>query len=74
MRATMPKKVLKAPEPKPVNPRKKGLKPVLVRLEPTQITALKAEAMRRAAERGTIKPDASEIVREALAAWMARKR
>lgn len=59
---------------KPKNPRAKGLKPVVVRLEPAQIAALKAEALRRANERGSMKPDASELVREALAAWLVRKR
>lgn len=58
---------------KPVNPRAKGLKPVVVRLEPAQIQALKAEALRRATDRGSMKPDASELVREALAAWMKRR-
>jgi hypothetical protein len=55
------------------NPRAKGLKPVVVRLEPAQIAALKAEALKRANERGSMKPDASELVREALALWMRRK-
>jgi hypothetical protein len=61
-----------APE-KPKNPRAKGLKPVVVRLEPAQIAALKAEALRRANERGSMKPDASELVREALALWLRRR-
>lgn len=61
-----------APE-KPVNPRAKGLKPVVVRLEPSQIQALKAEALRRATARGSMKPDASELVREALTAWLKRR-
>ncbi len=59
---------------KPRNPRAKGLKPVVVRLEPTQIAALKREALRRANERGSMKPDASELVRAALDAWLARRR
>ncbi len=63
----------KTTEEKPKNPRAKGLKPVVVRLEPTQIAALKAEALRRANERGSMKPDASELVREALAAWLKRR-
>ncbi len=61
-----------APE-KPRNPRAKGLKPVVVRLEPAQVAALKAEALRRAKERGSMKPDASELVREALAAWLRKR-
>ncbi len=61
-----------APE-KTKNPRAKGLKPVVVRLEPAQITALKREALRRANERGSMKPDASELVREALVLWLKRR-
>lgn len=68
--SAMPKKT--TPE-KPKNPRAKGLQPVGVRLEPAQIEALQAEALRRAKERGSMKPDASEIVREALAAWFKKK-
>ncbi len=62
----------KTPE-KPKNPRAKGLRPVVVRLEPAQIAALKAEALRRARERGSMKPDASELVREALVLWLRRR-
>jgi hypothetical protein len=29
--------------------------------------------MKRAQARGSLKPDASEVVREALAAWMKRR-
>lgn len=64
----------KAPPEKPTNPRAKGLKPVVVRLEPAQIAVLKAEALRRANERRSMKPDASELVREALEGWMKRKK
>lgn len=62
-----------APQSKPLNPRAKGLKPVVVRLEPAQLAALKREALRRAAERGSGQLDQSEIVREALAAWLKRR-
>jgi hypothetical protein len=58
---------------KPMNPRAKGLKPVVVRLEPVQITALKVEALRRAQKIGSIRPDVSELVREAIAKWMKRR-
>lgn len=44
----------------------KGLKQVLVRLEPRQDAALNREALRRAQERGSVRADKSEIVREAL--------
>jgi hypothetical protein len=68
----MPKKL--QPEGKPVNPRAKGLEKVTFRLEPAQIAALKAEALRRATRSGSLKADASELVREAIKAWLARKR
>jgi len=61
-----------AVEAKPVNPRKKGLEKVTFRLEPAQIETLQREAFRRAEERGSLKPDSSELVREALAAWFAK--
>lgn len=61
-----------APE-KPVNPRAKGLKLVGIRLEPAQVEALKAEALRRATKHGSLRPDVSELVREALAAWLKRR-
>lgn len=44
----------------------KGLKQVLVRLEPRQDAALNREALRRAQERKSVRADKSEIVREAL--------
>jgi hypothetical protein len=46
----------------------------MFRLEPEQLEALRREALRRAAERGSMKPDASEVVREAVAAWLRRSR
>ena len=57
---------------KATNPRAKGREAVLVRFEPSQVKALRAEAFRRAAARGSGKPDASEVVREAVAEWMKR--
>ncbi len=61
-----------AAEAKPVNPRKKGLKAVTYRMEPAQIDALQREALKRAQERGSFKPDASELVREGVAEWLRR--
>lgn len=55
------------------NPRKKGLEKVMFRLEPEQLQALRREAIKLAAKRGSMKPDASELVREALAAWLRRR-
>jgi hypothetical protein len=60
-------------EQKPANPRKKGLKAATYRIHPAQIAALQKEAMRRAAERGSMKPDASELVREAIDAWFKKR-
>ena len=39
-----------------------------------QWAALRAEAFKRAAARGSAKPDTSEVLREAVDAWMKRKR
>ena len=64
----------KKPEGKPVNPRAKGLEKATFRLESAQIAALKAEALRRASKSGSMKPDASELVREALAAWIGKRK
>ncbi len=52
---------------------KKGLKPALYRLRPDQIEALRREALRRALAGKAGKPDASELVREALDAWLAKQ-
>lgn len=59
-------------EPK-VGPRSGHMK-VLFAITPAQHETLKAEAMRRAQARGTLRPDASELVREALDAWIRRAR
>jgi hypothetical protein len=56
----------------PANPRAKGLVPATFRFEPEQLDALRREALRRAGERGSGKPDASELVREAVEAWLRR--
>ncbi len=61
-----------APE-KPKSPRWKGLERVVVRLEPAQIAALKAEARKRATERDSAQVDVSELVRAAIAAWLKRR-
>lgn len=55
-----------------VNARRKGLEKAMFRLEPEQLEAVRREALRRAVERGSMKPDGSEVVREALAEWMRR--
>lgn len=56
-----------------VSPRS-GFVKVLVSIEPDQHEALKAEARRRSEARGTLRPDASELVREALGAWLKRRK
>lgn len=40
------------------------------RLRPDQIEALRREALRRAGARGSGKPDASELVRDAVDRWL----
>ncbi|ACL65485.1 hypothetical protein A2cp1_2145 [Anaeromyxobacter dehalogenans 2CP-1] len=51
----------------------KGFKPVLFRLEERQDKALTAEALRRAAEAETARPDKSAVLREILDGWMGRR-
>jgi len=55
-----------------VGPRS-GYVKAMFSIAPDQLAALQAEAMKRAQDRGTMRPDASELVREALAAWMKRR-
>lgn len=63
----------KSASEKPKNPRAKGLERVMVRLEPAQIAALKAEALSRAQKAGSVRGDVSELVREALVLWLRRR-
>ncbi len=51
---------------------KKGLKLAAFRMKPEQLAALRKEARRRAEERDSNKPDASELVREAVDLWLAK--
>jgi hypothetical protein len=51
-----------------------AMKKVMYVLEERQIQALRAEAFRRAEERGRGSPDASEVLREVLEAWLAEPR
>lgn len=50
---------------------KKGMKLAAYRMRPEQIAALRKEALKRAAARDSGKPDASELVREAVDQWLA---
>jgi Arc/MetJ-type ribon-helix-helix transcriptional regulator len=63
------KAAAKQPERSPMF---KGYQKVTVSLPPEQATALKQEALRRAFTAGGARPDAGEIVREALDAWLAK--
>jgi hypothetical protein len=42
-------------------------------LEPEQLAGIVAEANRRALGRGAMRADASEVVREAIVAWLGRQ-
>ncbi len=57
---------------RPVPQKVKGLKTAAYRLRPDQIEALRREALRRALAGKAGKPDASELVREALDAWLMK--
>jgi hypothetical protein len=58
------------PAPKPQPARQERLEAVLYRVTAEQRRALNAKAFRRAEERGSGKPDASEVLREVLQAWL----
>jgi hypothetical protein len=51
-----------------------GLVRVTMYLEPEQLAALVAEAQKRAAATGKVRADASAVAREALAAWLKRRK
>lgn len=53
---------------------KGGLVQVTVTLDPGDLDALRAEARRRAQARKTARADVSEVVREAIRAWLAKAR
>ena len=53
--------------------RKKGLVKVMYRMHPRQAAALRAEAFRRAEERPVGRPDASEVLREIVDAWLEER-
>ena len=52
----------------------RGLVRTVVALEPRQVEALRAEAVRRMLARKAGRIDAGEIVREAVDAWMKRRK
>jgi hypothetical protein len=52
--------------------RRSGFLRVMVSVTPEQLAALQAEATRRMRARGSLKPDAGEVVREAIDAWRGR--
>jgi hypothetical protein len=69
--------VAKAPKTLPRRPPGRpaaGRTKVLVSLEPAQLTALRQEAQRRSGAADGRRVDVSALVREALAAWIGRKR
>ena len=51
-----------------------GFKGVMYRMAPYQVTALRAEAFKRAEKAGSGRPDASEVVREIVDGWIKRGR
>lgn len=53
---------------------KKGLVKTMFSVEPRQLEALREEATLRMQERKVGRIDASEVLREALDAWMKRRR
>jgi cob(I)alamin adenosyltransferase len=53
---------------------KKGLVKVMFKMESSQLEVLRSEATRRMAERKAGRIDTSEVVREAVAAWINRRK
>jgi hypothetical protein len=58
--------------PVPGRETKGGLVQVTLTLEPADLSALREVAKRRATARKTARADVSEIVREAIRAWLKR--
>lgn len=54
--------------------KRSGFIKATVSLTREQFDAIRDEAKRRADQKGAIRADASEVVREALAAWLAKRR
>jgi hypothetical protein len=50
--------------------RRKGLVKVMYRMHPRHVAALRTEAFRRAERRAMGRPDASEVLREIVEAWL----
>ncbi len=59
-----------ATAPRKRGPAPKGYEKMMCRVTPAQAAAVREEAWKRAMDRGRSIVDASEVVREALAAWM----
>jgi len=47
---------------------------VLLRISPEQHRALQDEALKRATAAGSLRPDASAVLREVLCAWLERRK
>lgn len=69
----MPSKKKSPPAPLGGRGMRKHLVKQVFSIDPEQLDALRAEATRRMVERKTGRPDASEVLREALASWMKRR-
>jgi hypothetical protein len=53
--------------------RRRGHVKALVRLRPDQLKELRAEALKRAVASGAVRVDVSEVLREAVDAWLTRR-
>lgn len=63
------KKVTRGPGRPPA-----GRVKVMVSLDPPQLAELRKEAFRRAAAGPRWRPDVSEVIREAVGAWIAKRK
>jgi hypothetical protein len=66
-------KAMKANPKSKIGPRSGFIKATFS-LEPEQLAAVVGEAQRRAGAAGRIRADASEVVREALDAWIGKRK
>jgi hypothetical protein len=53
--------------------KKKGFSKATFSMDPEQLVGLRREAARRMVERGAGRVDASELVREAVGAWLRKR-
>ena len=72
-RVAAPAAIPSAPDALSGPGRKKGFVKVMYRMHPRQVAALRAEAFRRSEKLAVGRPDASEVLREIVDAWLDKR-